>query len=139
MTRFHVFLGAPTGSRKYESQLPARTVASPRRPWKTVVTNVSVASLDTGTAPSPTDIYKLSPTALDEASRRISVLYENIIFKDEIEPEDDYASPHMNFTTQFYQDQERGMPHMYPTEARKMLTLVLLRSNYAHNMASNCT
>ncbi|KAJ3538872.1 hypothetical protein NM688_g6453 [Phlebia brevispora] len=83
MTRYRVFLGAPT-----TCELNATNENSAYQ-WQTFSVN-----------PEPLVSYTLPPAALEEASRRISKLYANIDFKDH---DEDPASEE----TSLFDDSER--------------------------------
>ncbi|KAI0088108.1 hypothetical protein BDY19DRAFT_952096 [Irpex rosettiformis] len=89
MPRHVVFVGAPTSGVARESP---NSSASHR--WHTVIVEHSPTTQEFATTAPPasvTDVYKLPHATLEEASRRISRLYENIIFVDVEDPEQDSA------------------------------------------------
>jgi hypothetical protein len=76
--RYTVFLGAPSPS----STLNDDGISYQ---WRTITSTLGPASQDTST-----DLFAGFPSsALDAASHRISVMYENVIFVDEDEVEGD--------------------------------------------------
>lgn len=87
MPRHLVFVGAPTPD---ITRVTYPELSASHR-WHTVVEDDSPAAHEFAIpAASVTDAYyKLPPATLEEASRRISRLYENIIFGDIEDPEDE--------------------------------------------------
>lgn len=88
MPRHLVFVGAPTSVAAREEILDSSALYK----WRTVIANRPPATHElTESAASVLDVSKLSSATLEEASRRISRLYEHIIFSDAEDPEEDDA------------------------------------------------
>ena len=85
MPRHLVFVGAPTSAAAREERLDS----SASYKWRTVIANNSPATHQLAeSAASVQDVSKLPSATLEEASRRISRLYEHIIFGDAGDPEE---------------------------------------------------
>lgn len=79
MSRYQIFLGAPTFKRNSENDVATPAVAEYR--WQIAGSNHTILS-QPAAPESRQDVYHLPPATLEAAGRRISMLYENIIFKD---------------------------------------------------------
>lgn len=82
MPRYEVFLGAPQPRHLHETHgLDPQTIGYR---WQTVAPR----SPDEAVMSPQVNVYNLPPATLDAASRRISMLYDNTIFKDVNDPEE---------------------------------------------------
>ena len=81
MPRHIVFLGAPSLGAVRTSTKPQLDLPEHYKWTNVVIDNPAVTAVDDHTM----DVYRLPPATLEEASRRISRLYENIIFQEDVE------------------------------------------------------
>ncbi|KAI0338287.1 hypothetical protein BDW22DRAFT_1363173 [Trametopsis cervina] len=116
MPRYQVFVGAPT-LKDLRDYLKSDKEEPHGRKWRIIET--SGPSQGTRTLSSGSGIYSLPPATLEEASRRISRLYENIIFGGIEDPEEDIAA--YNPSGQHVREQDSTLitwPPTLPNDSR---------------------
>ena len=84
MSRCQIFVGAPLVADLYDPQYASTGDTNYR--WRRTVT--VAPSLSPPSVFPSVDVYNLPAATLEAASRRISRLYENIIFTDDNDPEE---------------------------------------------------
>ena len=133
MPQFHVFLKAPTLKELREDS------SAQNGSWKTVICPELVVTDKLSSQMHSNTINSLPPATFEEASRRISRLYENIIFRDtHSDGEEEYAGEPEAGHTKDIRTQGMSLLCFLPiAKTTHSDTSQLYRTNDLHYMAAH--